>query len=213
MKSKMNIGDVVYVWLHGKIEEGMIVENNEVTPLLASMVVVRVPIQGHTLSALFTPNHVYATEEEVRAAHKQFNPADVKHKRFEMTFDTDPHPHPYENIPLHPYFGPTIPPEVDLRIQLEIFKQKHWDHEHNHIDIKYINEFYELWRAASCPILKIDVDKAAEFPEGGSTGVIYYADNKPVSKSDTPSKEKTAKKKDKSTGVIKYSDATQLSIF
>lgn len=59
----VNIGDTVFVWWYGKPVQGMVVENKEVTPMLSSMVVVRIPIQGVHASALFMPKNVFTSKE------------------------------------------------------------------------------------------------------------------------------------------------------
>ncbi len=123
----MTIGDTVFVRWYGKILEGMIVENNEVTPALASMVVVRIPVQGVRASALFTPQHVYPNAEL----------AGMK-----------------EGIKLMPTQTPSITPVTEnmpndgvseLYRKLQEFKMTNWDVERNHIKIAALNDFYDLW--------------------------------------------------------------------
>lgn len=124
----MTIGDTVFVRWYGKILEGMIVENNEVTPALASMVVVRIPVQGVRASALFTPDHVYSSAEL----------ASMK-----------------EHIKVVPIQTPTIAPVTEntpndgvseLYRKLQEFKLANWDIERNHIKLSALNEYYDLWR-------------------------------------------------------------------
>lgn len=123
----MTIGDTVFVRWYGKILEGMIVENNEVTPALASMVVVRIPVQGVRASALFTPDHVYSSAEL----------AGMK-----------------EHIKVVPTESPTFVPtaeaktdsnESELWRKLQEFKLANWDTEHNHIKLSALNDFYDMW--------------------------------------------------------------------
>lgn len=123
----MTIGDTVFVRWYGKILEGMIVENNEITPALASMVLVRIPVQGVRASALYTPQHVYPNAEL----------AGMK-----------------EGIKLVPTESPTFVPTAEatpndgvseLYRKLQEFKLANWDTEHNHIKIAALNDFYDLW--------------------------------------------------------------------
>lgn len=120
----MTIGDTVFVRWYGKIVEGMIVENNEVTPALASMVVVRIPVQGVRASALFTPDHVYPSAEL----------AGMK-----------------EHIKVVPTVVPTSEAKTDsneseLWRKLQAFKLTNWDTEHNHIKLSALNDFFDMWK-------------------------------------------------------------------
>ncbi len=120
----MTIGDTVFVRWYGKIVEGMIVVNNEVDKNLASMVVVRMPVQGVRAEALFMPNHVYPTPELAAAK---------------------------EHIKAVPANMPTVVPTVEASTsiawqRLEEFKKANWDHERNHIKLCALREFYDLWK-------------------------------------------------------------------
>lgn len=134
----MTIGDTVFVRWYGKILEGMIVENGEVNPMLASMVVVRVPVQGVKTQALFMPHHVYPNAE--LAAMK-------------------------EGVKLVPTEMPTVVPTEtatetpssnnksrhsgrhnEAWKRLQEFKEANWDHERNHIKLRALNDFYDLWK-------------------------------------------------------------------
>lgn len=144
----MNVGDTVFVWWYGKAVQGMVVENKEVTPMLSSMMVVRIPIQGVHASALFMPKNVFATEELLLAKHKVFTPAEAKNKQFEVKVEA-----PAVN---HPDVGPSCSEVVSnlilqqAKTNLDVFKKSHWDNEHNHIRIDAINEFYDLWVDYMC---------------------------------------------------------------
>ena len=144
----MNIGDTVFVWWYGKPVQGMVVENKEVTPMLASMVVVRIPIQGVHASALFMPHNVFTTEEQLLFKHKVSRPAE-QNKQFETTAEAPA-------AVVHPDVGPSCSEFVSntmlqqAKTNLDMFKESHWDHEHNHIQISALNEFYDLWVAYMC---------------------------------------------------------------
>ena len=174
----MTIGDTVFVRWYGKIVEGMIVENSEVTPALASMVVVRIPVQGVRASALFTPDHVYQSAEL----------AGMK-----------------EHIKVVPTVVPTSEAKTDndeseIWCKLQEFKLANWDAEHNHIKLSALNEFYELWKACSKPILIIpklsdaDINKLAE-EFANYDGKIYISGTDPTIflEPDKPEERKTAK--------------------
>lgn len=144
----MNIGDTVFVWWYGKPVQGMIVENKEITPMLSSMVVVRIPIQGVTASALFMPKNVFASEEQILFKHKVQRAAEAN-SQFETRAMAPA-------AVVHPDVGPSCSEFVSNTIlqqaktNLDMFKETHWDHEHNHIQISALNEFYDLWVAYMC---------------------------------------------------------------
>ncbi len=124
----MTIGDTVFVRWYGKIVKGMIVDNNEVAPALASMVVVRIPAQGVRASALFTPDHVYSSAEL----------AGMK-----------------EHIKVVPTESPTFVPTAEATPndvlseawrKLQEFKLANWDTERNHIKLSALNEYYDMWK-------------------------------------------------------------------
>lgn len=124
----MTIGDTVFVRWYGKIVEGMIVENNEVTPALASMVVVRIPVQGVRASALFTPQHVYPNAEL----------AGMKEGVKLVSIQTPAIAPVTENIPNDDV--------SELYRKLQEFKLANWDTERNHIKLSALNDYYDMWR-------------------------------------------------------------------
>lgn len=159
----MTIGDTVFVRWYGKIVEGMIVENNEVTPALASMVVVRIPVQGVRASALFTPDHVYPSVE-LAGMKELIKVVPTVVPTSEVTTDSN---------------------ESELWSKLQEFKLANWDTEHNHIKLSALNDFYELWKACSKPILIIpklsdaDINKLAE-EFANYDGKIFISDTNPT---------------------------------
>lgn len=187
----MNIGDTVFVRWYGKIVEGMIVENSEVTPLLASMVVVRIPVQGVRTSALYNPGHVYSSAEL----------AGMK-----------------ENVKVAPVVEAKIEnkPVSEEWKRLQEFKQANWDAERNHIKLAALNDFYDLWRdymATRMGMMIQTCDIPTMKMEAPATPEEAVQPIKPVLKRDTPSKPKLSKKQLQSTGTIDYGNVTQLSIF
>ena len=216
----------VYVKWYGRVLEGELLDGEYL-----GMKQVAIPLDGHKPTALFSPGHAYNTQAEALAGHEEFSPAEARNKTFEVVMD--PRPHPYANIPQHPFpQGPTIPVPCQKYIELELFKQKHWDQEHNHLQVEYLEEFYQLWRDYMAMVLPMKYPKqptlamkamAMEAPLTDEeamqptkrivtlTEEAYWPATELVSKYDTPSK--LTKKQKQSTGVIEYTDATQLSIF
>lgn len=202
----MNIGDTVFVRWYGKILEGMIVENSEVNPLLASMIIVRVPVQGVRTSALFTPDHVYPTAE--LAGMKEHIKVVPMVEASKVTHEV------------------THPSEAWKRLQE--FKKANWDEERNHIKLTALNDFYELWRQSVAEKMGYrDYPKHPYVPEFNGW---HPVEPKPVApiidnaikeikkaqvtiKKNIPAAPKLSKKQLKSTGEINYGDVTQLSIF
>lgn len=189
----MTIGDTVFVRWYGKIVEGMIVENNEVTPALASMVVVRIPVQGVRASALFTPQHVYPNAEL----------AGIK-----------------EGIKLVPTESPTFVPTAEAtsnnvlseaRRKLQEFKLANWDTEHNHIKLSALNDYYNLWRKYVAD-KKNDYHPEADAYDGGPKPDAYkqsVSDEK-MAMLKSQLKKALAPAKPKPHRTIKY---TQLSLW
>jgi hypothetical protein len=129
----MNIGDTVFVWWHGKPLQGVIVDNKEEAPLLAAMTAVRIPVQGVHVSALFMPHNVFATEKQLLAMHKEYIPTEVMAG-------------PTVEQPTQRIILSTDTPSGDFFYnQIQEFKESHWDHEHNHLQVDALDEFYQLY--------------------------------------------------------------------
>lgn len=113
----------VFVRWYGSILQGEVVENQE-KGILGGMVAVRIQVQGAIATALFAPEHVYDSLQKTCGDYPKYimRPAERIHKR------TD---------------NPIIP-HRDLNVLK--FKEEHWDHEHNHLRIDALDEFYRLWR-------------------------------------------------------------------
>ena len=232
----MTIGDTVFVRWYGKILEGMIVENSEVNPLLASMIIVRVPVQGVRTSALFTPDHVYPTAELAGAKEhiKVVPTVEASKVTHEVTHEVT-HPseawkrlQEFKKANRDEEFTPaeaknktfevTVSTLQDVlpaddRKHIEAFKQANWDYERNHIRIDKLEEFYQLWRMYMVPFGYVDDTKYQKEETVTVTEVKVWPAENPVSKRDTPSRAKLTKKQLNSTGEINYGDVTQLSIF
>ncbi|MBQ9368937.1 MAG: hypothetical protein IJT83_14235 [Victivallales bacterium] len=142
-------GSTVHVRWYGKTLQGEVVPDDGRIALFASMVHVRVHIQGTSVIAVFSPSHVYATADEVPAS-------------------TSPHALPAGSPAGSPASCPSpalssiicagsaetaapsptwSTPDLDAhRARYRQFKDSHWDHEHNHIRIDALEEFYQLFR-------------------------------------------------------------------
>lgn len=84
--------------------------------------------------------------------------------------------------------------------QVQQFKRDHWDYEHGHLQLAYIDIFYQLWRDAIAAKLGV--------PQNETPPVnVQYAEVAPQ-----PSK-KPAKKQKRTTGAITYQDSIQTSLF
>lgn len=195
----MNIGDTVFVWWYGKPVQGMIVENKEITPMLASMVVVRIPIQGVHASALFMPKNVFETEEQILFKHK-IQRAEAS-KQFEVKISDNESE------------GSPIQVAKDAYARLIEFKNAHWDNEHNHIEVSALNDFYDLWveymterlnamqskeyknkmaiQAPSTPAEAANYHPEANAYDGGPKPEAYRQTTPPASKPRKPAKKVT----------------------
>ena len=140
----------VFVCWYGSIIQGEVVENQE-KGILSGKVAVRIQVQGMKATALFSPEHVYASAEEIKGNSPKIsancskiaeNPRKIsRNKNFEQC---------QERInealmkadPLD--FIKVEVPESAMSVLR--FKQEHWDHEHNHLRIDVLDEFYRLWR-------------------------------------------------------------------
>lgn len=145
----MNIpapGSTVYVRWYGKTLQGEVVPDDHRIALFASMVHVRVPIQGTLVIAVFTPAHVYATADNV--------PGGFAAGAADKPEPTAPALSPIGNAestvssPAKPAPSPSwSTPALDAhRTRYRQFKADHWDEEHNHLRVDALEEFYQLFR-------------------------------------------------------------------
>lgn len=125
----MTQGQTVYVQWYGKIVEGTVVENTTPDdPLLGCMVAVSIPIQGTMATALFMPAHVYDTPDAQK--HTVCENKQPVYKREEPVCENEQ------------YASEDKQPACSIMR----FKEEHWDHEHNHIKVEALDEYYQLWR-------------------------------------------------------------------
>lgn len=109
---------MVYVRWYGKVLEGSVVREHD----LMGMTAVRIVVQGTEATALFTPGHVYQSEDEARGGECQKQAVSVPEPQLV-----------------------TIP-AVFRDDAIDRFKKAHWDAEHNHLRTDALGDFYQLWR-------------------------------------------------------------------
>lgn len=178
----------VFVCWYGSILQGEVVENQE-KGILSGMVAVRILVQGAKATALFAPGHVYASVEDIKGNSPQIsaNCSKTEQKPREI-----PRNEGFESCqkrindallkadPLD--FIKVEAPESVMNVLR--FKQENWDHEHNHLRIDKLDEFYEMWKAACAPIFKpLKVEgNSEELAEAfeNYNGVIYIPDEASV---------------------------------
>lgn len=216
----------VFVRWYGSILQGEVVGNQE-KGILSGMVAVRIQVQGMKATALFSPEHVYASAEEIKGNSPKIssnspkvskNPRKIsRNENFEQC---------QERInealmkadPLD--FLEVEAPESVMNVLR--FKQENWDHEHNHLRIDKLDEFYEMWKAACAPIFKPlmvegNPEELAEAFENYN-GVIYILDEASVTlPSHKPqpivSDKRMAELKAQLKKSLKPVEATQLTLF
>ena len=91
----------------------------------------------------------------------------------------------------------------------EQFKADHWDYERGHLQLEYIDEFYQLWRDAIAAKRGISTMPA----EATTQRIVsdYHMEELKAQLKET-FKKPTAKQK-RSTGRIEFQDSVQTSIF
>lgn len=141
----MTQGQTVYVQWYGNIVEGTVVENTTPDdPLLGCMVAVSIPIQGTIATALFMPAHVYDTPDAQK--HTVCENKQPVYKREEPVCENEQYAS--EDKPSPPLCPTASPSEKSSAARLQRFKQDHWDHKHNHLNVEALDEYYALWREA-----------------------------------------------------------------
>lgn len=139
----------VFVRWYGSVLQGEVVENQE-KGILSGMIAVRILVQGAKATALFAPEHVYASVEDIKGNSPQIsaNCSKTEQKPREI-----PRNEGFESCqkrindallkadPLD--FIKVEAPESVMNVLR--FKEENWDHEHNHLRIDALDEFYRLW--------------------------------------------------------------------
>ena len=120
----------VYVRWYGNVVQGELLDGETM-----GMKHVRIPLESHHPVALFTPQHIYDSPEQVtekssinvaKSVEISQNPPKIATEQPKIATDlTNTHP--------------------DLQ-RLQQFKTEHWDQERNHLRIDALDEFYQLYR-------------------------------------------------------------------
>lgn len=97
----------------------------------------------------------------------------------------------------------------------EQFKRDHWDYEHGHLQLEYLDEFYQLWRdaiAAKLGVFQVGTDSVPK-PVPTSVSVASAPVTLPSHKEATTPAASPAGKRKRTTGSITYKDSIQTSLF
>ena len=185
----------VYVRWYGQVLQGEVMENKE-EGLLAGMVAVRIQIQGMHATALFTPEHVYDSPEQIaenssinspKLAKVSQNPQEISQNQQILANNVSV----YQTV------------DTCIRLQrIENFKAENWNHERNHLRTDKLDEFYQLWRTVMRPSSYVEAETVPQ----NRTPPVIQSQPKPVS---SPPSKKVLR----STGKQPFNDSTQLSIF
>lgn len=119
----------VYVNWYGQTLQGEVVENRR-TDSLADMVAVRIPLMGCHPVALFTPQHVYTSPEQIDGNSSKVSEEPSKVSEEPSKVSSTVH----------------NPSPTWQRIQA--FKASHWDEDRGHLKVDALDEFYQMWRDA-----------------------------------------------------------------
>lgn len=113
----------VYVRWYGKTLQGEVADGGGVM----GMTPVRIPLDGHHPVALFFPQHVYGSPEEVKG-------------------DSPVIPQDEQEIPKNDII------QACDRQGIEAFKKAYWDDGRGHLRVDKLDEFYQFWREAMTPV-------------------------------------------------------------
>ena len=130
----------VYVNWYGRTVEGEVVDGSG----FAGMTPVRIPLDGHHPVALFMPQHVFASADQVKGNSPIISPNAPK-------VEAEPRDIPRIEPKVSPKDCPTpeeYAAQVYVSTLVQQFKESHWDEAHNHLQTEYLEEFYQLWRKA-----------------------------------------------------------------
>ena len=193
----------VYVRWYGNVVQGELLDGEYI-----GMKQVRIPLDGHNPVALLTPGHIYDSPEQV-AENSSIN--------FQKSAEIS------EKAPIITKEEPKISPKdvlpADDRETIEAFKRDNWDHEHNHLRIDKLDEFYKLWRIAMTPSGFVEAEaqkrivsdeKMEELKQQLKEKLDKLPEPQPAPK---PASSKPSKKMLRSTGQQQFKDSTQLALF
>ena len=209
----------VYVRWYDNVVQGELLEGESM-----GMKQVRIPLDGHHPVALFTSGHVYDSPEQI-AEKSSINPRKSAGISPKAPFIAKEEP---KNSPKDVL-------SADDRETIEAFKRDNWDHEHNHLRIDKLDEFYKLWREAMTPFGFVEAEASVTLPSHKEEPVSAEAPKRIVSDermeelkqqlkekldklpephpAPKPVSKKPSKKMLRSTGKQQFNDSTQLSLF
>lgn len=217
----------VYVRWYGNVVQGELLDGE-----CMGMKQVRIPLDGHHPIALFTPDHVYDSPEQVteKSSINCQDPTGIPRKS-QIFVPVKP-----ENTYIDKYIEVwkkesnrmILSSDISLddnREMVEAFKRDNWDHERNHLRIDKLDEFYKLWRMVVTPFGFVEAETAK--PDEAPKRIVSdermeelkqqliekldkHQDPQPAPK---PASPKPSKKMLRSTGQQQFNDSTQLSLF
>ena len=193
----------VYVRWYGNVVQGELLDGEYL-----GMKQVRIPLDGHHPVALFTPGHVYDSPEQITEESSiNFQKSAEISKKAPNTAKEEPKISPKDVL------------LADDRETIEAFKRDNWDHEHNHLRIDKLDEFYKLWRIAMTPSGFVEAEapkrivsdeKMEELKQQLKEKLDKLPEPQPAPK---PASPKPSKKMLRSTGIQQFNDGTQLALF
>lgn len=198
----------VYVIWYGKVLEGELLDGDYL-----GMKQIVIPLDGHRPTALFTPEHVYDSIEQITEK------TSINFQKTAENFQNQ------QEIATEQQISDVMP--GDDRDMIETFKRENWDVKHNHLRIDKLDEFYQLWRMVMKPFGYVEAEASVTLPSHKEESVIAEAPKRIVSdermeelkqqlktKLDPkPITKKPSKKILRSTGQQQFNDATQLALF
>ena len=197
----------VYInWYHGVLE-GELLDGE-----FLGMRQVRIPLDGCHPIALFKESHIYASADEADKNRELSNKKPV--------FSNETRPFSNNNQPLSENTRQTSEntrqTSDDTLVAWRQFKLDHWDHEHNHLQIDALEEFYKLYRNVHdhysfIPPSPVSCDSVAE--SSAPIVAILPQSPPPLPLHSKPQPKKLTKKQLRSAEAIQFTDSVQTSIF
>lgn len=187
----------VYVKWYGKVLEGKMLDGDYL-----GMKQVVIPLDGHHPIAMFTPEHVYQSPEQIGK---------------EVYSYPESYPTPDTIITKEP--ATKLTDIISYDNMIETFKRENWDAERGHLRIDKLDEFYQLWRMvmkpadfveAEAPKRIVSDERMEELKQQLRTALGPKPVTQKIPKSETL---KPSKKILHSTGIQQFNDSTQLALF
>lgn len=187
----------VYVKWYGKVLEGEMLDGDYL-----GMKQVVIPLDGHHPIAMFTPEHVYQSPEQIGK---------------EVYSYPESYPTPETIITKDP--STKLTDIISYNNTIETFKRENWDKERNHLRIDKLDDFYQLWRMvmksddfveAEAPKRIVSDERMEELKQQLKKALAPKPVPQPTPKPETP---KPSKKMLRSTGIQQFNDRTQLALF